>query len=102
MSICRTDVEPKTDLQIMDNQILWCHFESYLRTPFFSLNTLTPPKDSSIGSSPTSIITQTTAAIEACAPTFVEKGWIGDHVIKYFERIALLEFWIGQGVTLHD
>ena len=40
--------------------------------------------------------------IEARAPALVGKGRIGDHVVEGFERFAILELGIGQGVALHD
>ena len=36
------------------------------------------------------------------APTLVAEGRIGDHVVKGFERVAVAEFGVGQGVALLD
>ena len=40
--------------------------------------------------------------VYAGAPAFVAKGWVGNHVVKGFELVAVFKLGIGQGVTLHN
>ena len=40
--------------------------------------------------------------VDAGAPAFVAKGWVGYHVVKGFELVAVFKLGVGQGVALHN